>query len=123
LRGEQHKRDPTAGVWVQTLELILASEPVSSVDPTLASTIVRLLIDISESTRNTLVVSLHSVDLALAYFPRVIGVKDGRAAFDLAADKISDAMLEELYDGSIRENGAQEAASEPTSPIAYPSIS
>ena len=123
LSGGQQQRVAIARVLVQNPEVILADEPVSSVDPTLASTIVRLLIDISESTRNTLVVSLHSVDLALAYFPRVIGVKHGKAAFDLAPDKISDAMLEELYDGSIRENGAQEAASEPTSPIAYPSIS
>jgi phosphonate transport system ATP-binding protein len=123
LSGGQQQRVAIARVLVQNPQVILADEPVSSVDPTLASTIVRLLIDISEGTRKTLVVSLHSVDLALAYFPRIVGVKDGRAAFDLAPDKISDAMLEDLYAGSIRENGAQEVASEPTSPIAYPSIS
>jgi phosphonate transport system ATP-binding protein len=123
LSGGQQQRVAIARVLVQDPEVILADEPVSSVDPTLASSIVRLLIDISESTGKTLVVSLHSVDLALAYFPRVIGVKKGSTAFDLAPDKISDAMLEELYDGTVRENGANEAVSEPNSPIPYPSVS
>jgi len=123
LSGGQQQRVAVARVLVQDPEVILADEPVSSVDPTLASTIVRLLIDISESTRKTLVVSLHSVDLALAYFPRVIGVKHGKAAFDLAPDKISEAMLEDLYAGSVREKGATEVLSEPTSSIAYPAIS
>jgi phosphonate transport system ATP-binding protein len=68
-------------------------------------------------------VSLHSVDLALAYFPRVIGIKRGAAVFDLAPDKISEAMLEDLYAGSVQENHVNEATSESTSPIAYPSIS
>ena len=123
LSGGQQQRVAIARVLVQDPEVILADEPVSSVDPTLASTIVRLLIDISESTRKTLVVSLHSVDLALAYFPRVIGIKNGTTLFDLAPDKISEAMLEDLYAGSVQENPVTEAASEPASPIAYPSIS
>lgn len=123
LSGGQQQRVAIARVLVQNPEVILADEPVSSVDPTLASTIVRLLLDISESTRKTLVVSLHSVDLALAYFPRVIGVKHGRAAFDLAPDKISEVMLEDLYAGSVQENHLNEAMRESTSPIAYPSIS
>jgi phosphonate transport system ATP-binding protein len=123
LSGGQQQRVAIARVLVQDPEVILADEPVSSVDPTLASTIVRLLIDISENTHKTLVVSLHSVDLALAYFPRVIGIKSGTAVFDLAPDKISEAMLEELYAGSVRENHVNEVMSESASPIAYPSIS
>jgi phosphonate transport system ATP-binding protein len=123
LSGGQQQRVAIARVLVQDPEVILADEPVSSVDPTLASTIVRLLITISESTRKTLVVSLHSVDLALAYFPRVIGVKHGRTAFDLAPDKISEAMLEDLYAGSVRANSDTEVMSESTSSIAYPSVS
>src|SRR5262245_65294227 len=83
LSGGQQQRVAIARVLVQNPEVILADEPVSSVDPTLASTIVRLLIDSSESTRNTLVVSLHSVDLDLAYFPRVIVVNDGREELGL----------------------------------------
>ena len=123
LSGGQQQRVAIARVLVQDPEVILADEPVSSVDPTLASSIVRLLVDISRNTRKTLVVSLHSVDLALAYFPRVIGIKNGIATFDLAPDKISDSMLEDLYAGHVRDNGTVEAVSEPGRPLAYPSIS
>ncbi|HET8564789.1 MAG TPA: phosphonate ABC transporter ATP-binding protein [Candidatus Binatia bacterium] len=122
LSGGQQQRVAIARVLVQDPEVILADEPVSSVDPTLASTIVRLLIDISQSTHKTLLVSLHSVDLALAYFPRVIGIKEGTATFDLAPDKISDPMLEDLYSGNFRDHSGIEAMSERVEPIAYPSV-
>ncbi len=123
LSGGQQQRVAIARVLVQNPEVVLADEPVSSVDPTLASTIVRLLIDISQSTRKTLVVSLHSVDLALAYFPRVIGIKQGKAIFDLSPDKIGDDMLEDLYSGNFRDHALTEATSERVQPIAYPSVS
>jgi phosphonate transport system ATP-binding protein len=108
---------------VQNPEIILGDEPVSSVDPTLANTIVKLLIDISEQTKKTLVVSLHSVDLALAYFPRVIGIKNGKTSFDLPPDKISDTMLDDLYAGSLGNRPVSEAVSESTVSIVYPSVS
>jgi phosphonate transport system ATP-binding protein len=123
LSGGQQQRVAIARVLVQDPEVILADEPVSSVDPTLASTIVRLLVDISRDTRKTLLVSLHSVDLALAYFPRVIGIKDGLAAFDLAPDKISESMLADLYAGHVGDNGIFEAVSESGRAVAYPTIS
>ena len=123
LSGGQQQRVAIARVLVQNPEIILGDEPVSSVDPTLANTIVKLLIDISQETRKTLVVSLHSVDLALAYFPRVIGIKNGRTSFDLPPDRISDAMLDELYAGSRESQPVSEAISESTATIVHPSIS
>ena len=122
LSGGQQQRVAIARVLMQDPEVVLADEPVSSVDPSLAASIVRLLIDISQDTRKTLLVSLHSVDLALAYFPRVIGVKAGRISFDLAPDKITDGMLEDLYSGNIRDHTSVEGASETVRPVAYPSI-
>lgn len=123
LSGGQQQRVAIARVLVQDPEVVLADEPVSSVDPTLASTIVRLLIDISHNTHKTLLVSLHSVDLALAYFPRVIGIKQGRAVFDLSPDKISDDMLEDLYSGNFRDHAVTETTSGNIETIAYPSLS
>ena len=77
-----------------------ADEPVSSVDPALAAGIVKLLIDLSETHRKTLLMNLHSVDLALAHFPRVIGLKDGKASFDLPAAEVTDEHLAALYAGN-----------------------
>lgn len=122
LSGGQQQRVAIARVLMQDPEVVLADEPVSSVDPTLAASIVRLLIDITQDTHKTLIVSLHSVDLALAYFPRVIGVKAGRISFDLAPDKITDGMLEDLYSGTFRDHSNVEGASERIRPVAYPSI-
>jgi len=123
LSGGQQQRVAIARVLVQNPEVILADEPVSSVDPSLATAIVRLLIDISRDTQKTLLMSLHSVDLALAYFSRVVGIKDGTTAFDLSPAKISEEMLEDLYAGHIRSDSLSEAESEQSSPAAITSIS
>jgi phosphonate transport system ATP-binding protein len=122
LSGGQQQRVAIARVLVQDPDVILADEPVSSVDPTLASVIVRLLIDISQNTRKTLVVSLHSVDLALAYFPRVIGIKEGYKAFDLSPAQINDDMLEDLYSGRFRDDAVTEATNERLQSVTYPSV-
>lgn len=122
LSGGQQQRVAIARVLVQNPDVILADEPVSSVDPSLASTIVRLLIEISQSRRKTLIVSLHGVDLALAYFPRIVGIKEGRVEFDLETSKITEAMLEDLYSGNFRDHSVTEEVSERVQPIAYPSV-
>ena len=99
LSGGQQQRVAIARVLVQDPDVILADEPVSSVDPSLAITIVSLLRDLSHESRKTLLMNLHSVDLALAYFPRIVGIREGRVHFDLAPDKVSAELLSELYAG------------------------
>ena len=99
LSGGQQQRVAIARVLVQDPDIILADEPISSVDPSLAVTIVTLLRDLSHETRKTLLMNLHSVELALAYFPRIVGIRDGRVHFDLAPDKVSGEFLADLYAG------------------------
>ena len=101
LSGGQQQRVAIARVLLQNPEVILADEPVSSVDPSLAHGIVNLLVDLSRDFRKTLVMNLHSVDLALAFFPRIIGFRDGRVAFDRSPDGVSDDLLADLYSGSV----------------------
>ncbi|MDE2179842.1 MAG: phosphonate ABC transporter ATP-binding protein [candidate division NC10 bacterium] len=103
LSGGQQQRVAVARLLVQNPEVILADEPVSSVDPALASGIVKLLIDLSETHLKTLLMNLHSVDLALAHFPRVIGLKDGTISFDLPAAAVTNEHLTALYAGSQTE--------------------
>ncbi|MDP2645763.1 MAG: phosphonate ABC transporter ATP-binding protein [Desulfobacterales bacterium] len=109
LSGGQQQRVAIARVLVQNPEVILADEPVSSVDPSLANAIVQLLIEISRNARKSLIASLHSIDLALAYFPRIVGIKQGKVLFDLSPDNISDDLLAELY-------GAQSSDPKATEP-------
>lgn len=105
-----------ARVLVQDPAVILADEPVSSVDPTLAVTIVSLLRDLSAESRKTLVMNLHSVDLALTYFPRIVGIRQARVHFDLSPDKVTPERLEELYAGHADEEREVAALRGDTSP-------
>jgi phosphonate transport system ATP-binding protein len=105
LSGGEQQRVAIARVLVQDPDVILADEPVASVDPSLAVTVISLLRDLSAEARKTLVVNLHSVDLALAFFPRVVGIREGRVAFDLAPEKVTVDLLEALYAGDHDDEG------------------
>ncbi|MBZ0160928.1 MAG: phosphonate ABC transporter ATP-binding protein [bacterium] len=109
LSGGQQQRVAIARMLAQNPEVILADEPVSSVDPALAAGIVKLLLDLSTTYLKTLLMNLHSVDLALAHFPRVIGLKDGKVSFDLPAAEVTDEHLTALYSGGRTETIEEEA--------------
>jgi phosphonate transport system ATP-binding protein len=119
LSGGQQQRVAIARVLIQDPEVILADEPVSSVDPSLASGIIRLLLDISNGTKKTLLMNLHSVDLALAYFPRVIGIKKGKVLFDLSPDKVSDGMLDDLYSDHVPDSEEEKLLDDGSRSLAY----
>ncbi len=114
LSGGQLQRIGIARVLYQQPELILADEPVSALDPTLALSSIRYLVDDARQRGATLVASLHAVDLALASFSRIVGIRAGRIAFDLPTAEVSEALLHELY--------ASEGANLPTQSGAPPFI-
>jgi phosphonate transport system ATP-binding protein len=97
LSGGQLQRVGVARVLYQQPDLILTDEPVSAVDPALSDRIIAELTREAAARAVTLVASLHAVDLALHWFPRVIGIRGGEIAFDLPPVRISDAMLRDLY--------------------------
>jgi phosphonate transport system ATP-binding protein len=99
LSGGQQQRVAIARVLVQDPDVILADEPVSSVDPTLGRTIIELLVQLAESQKKTLVANLHAVSLALDFFPRVIGFRQGQVVFDLPAAAVTAQVLADLYAG------------------------
>ena len=86
-----------ARVLYQAPELILADEPVSAMDPVLAGHTLAVLNREATERGMTLLASLHAVDLALAHFPRVIGIRDGHIAFDLPTMQVQPAQLQALY--------------------------
>lgn len=97
LSGGQLQRVGVARVLYQRPDVVLTDEPVSSVDPALSDRVISELNGEAQARGVTLVASLHAVDLALHWFPRIIGLRGGEIMFDLPPVRISDAMLRELY--------------------------
>jgi phosphonate transport system ATP-binding protein len=98
LSGGQQQRVSVARALFQEPEALLADEPVASVDPARARDTVQLLTRISKEDGLTLVMSLHNLDLAREYFPRLVGLRAGRVLFDAAADEVDGAAFHTLYD-------------------------
>jgi phosphonate transport system ATP-binding protein len=96
LSGGERQRVALARVLVQGADLVLADEPVASLDPARAGEVLALLVD--PVRFDTVVVSLHDVDLALAYFDRVVGLRRGRVLFDLPATDVERPLTDRLYD-------------------------
>ena len=97
LSGGEQQRVAIARLLVQNPSVILADEPVASLDPARSGETLRLLMDIVREGRKTLVASMHSVELARAHFARLIGVRNGVVQFDLPSAQVTEEMLNELY--------------------------
>ena len=109
LSGGEQQRVALARLLVQSSLVILADEPVSSLDPARAEDMLRLMTDLADSSGKTLVVSLHSPTLIRKYFSRIIGLREGLLQFDLPVEEMSEGVLERLYkldNGAGRETGA-----------------
>jgi len=125
LSGGQLQRVGVARVLYQRPDLLLADEPVSAMDPALADLTVSQLHSEATTRGVTLVASLHVVDIALRWFPRVIGLKAGEIVFDLPAAKVSDSVLRDLYaseTGTLPTQDNQPLDIGPAAPSAKPAL-
>ena len=97
LSGGQQQRVALARLLVQKPEIILADEPVASLDPARAEDVLTFLTELVTEENQTLITSIHSVTYARKYFTRVIALKEGKIYFDKAATNVTDEDLQELY--------------------------
>lgn len=98
LSGGQLQRVGIARALAQQPRLVLADEPVASLDPATSRRVLSLLKGICLEDGITSVVSLHQVDLAREFADRIIAIAHGRVVFDGAPHELSDALLQGIYD-------------------------
>jgi phosphonate transport system ATP-binding protein len=98
LSGGERQRVGLARALLAPAQLWLIDEPLSALDPTRSHQAISTLLAGARERNITLVATLHQVDMALAHFPRIIGLRDGALAFDLPAAQVTRQRLTQLYD-------------------------
>ena len=97
LSGGQQQRAAIARTLVQGARLVLADEPIASLDPESSRKVMEILANIQREDGRTVVVSLHQVDMAIRYCPRVVALNQGRIVYDGPSAHLTPALLRELY--------------------------
>ncbi|CAN7704304.1 phosphonate ABC transporter ATP-binding protein [Variovorax sp. LjRoot130] len=97
LSGGQQQRAAIARTLVQGAKVVLADEPIASLDPESSRKVMEILARINREDRSTVIVSLHQVEIAMKYCPRVIALKQGEVVYDGPSSALSAPLLRELY--------------------------
>ncbi|MBV9558395.1 MAG: phosphonate ABC transporter ATP-binding protein [Pseudolabrys sp.] len=103
LSGGQQQRAAIARTLVQGAELLIADEPIASLDPASARRVMDLIADMNRRDGLTVFISLHQVEYALKYCPRTIALKHGKIAYDGPSSALTPAFLNQLYGAESEE--------------------
>jgi phosphonate transport system ATP-binding protein len=127
LSGGQQQRAALARCLVQQAKVILADEPIASLDPEASRKVMELLADMNRKHGCTVLVSLHQVDFALRYCPRTVALRQGRVVFDGPSAALTPELLAQLYGAAVTElygeaRGAAAIAGKPTTQLAPPAV-
>jgi phosphonate transport system ATP-binding protein len=97
LSGGQQQRGAIARTLVQGAKVVLADEPIASLDPESSRRVMEILASINREDRCTVLVSLHQVNVALKYCPRTVALRQGRVVYDGPSADLTPALLRDLY--------------------------
>ena len=101
LSGGQQQRVALARTLAQNPKIILADEPVASLDPVTAKQVMDDFRRINQEMNITVLINIHHVDLALQYADRVIGIKAGEVVYDGSSSEVNDEVLARVYGGQF----------------------
>lgn len=99
LSGGQRQRVAIARAMAADADVLFVDEPLSALDPSTAENCLTMLVQHASAHQQSLICSLHQVELARKHFRRVIGLRHGRIAFDCKSAELDDDRIDELYRG------------------------
>lgn len=108
ISGGQQQKVGLARALMQDPSIILADEPVASLDPPASHLVMRDLLTINREDQITTLINLHFIDLAQEYGQRVLGLREGKLVFDGLAAEMTDQTFEEIYGRPIRATDLRE---------------
>jgi phosphonate transport system ATP-binding protein len=103
LSGGQQQRAALARALVQRARIVLADEPIASLDPESSRRVMELLQSLNEDHGLTVVVSLHQIDVAMKYCARTVALRDGRVVYDGPSASLTPSLLRDLYGAAAEE--------------------
>lgn len=103
LSGGQQQRGAIARTLVQGARAILADEPIASLDPESSRRVMEILAAINREDRCTVVVSLHQVEFARQFCPRIVALREGCVVYDGAAALLTNHKLAQIYGAAVEE--------------------
>ena len=97
LSGGQRQRVGIARALMQRPELLLVDEPTASLDPKTSRQIMRLIVELAHERGTPVLINIHDVALAQTFADHIVGLRDGRIVFEDASDRLTPAVLTEIY--------------------------